>query len=472
MSIKKNSIINFIGAAVPLLLTLFTLPLYVQTIGEERFAVVSIAWIILGYFGFFDLGLSQATASAVAKTGDQYLSQRGEIYWTALTINGFFGLIGGALAWVAGYVFFRDYFATSVDLKSEILGVLPWLAIAVPIATISGVQIGCLQGREKFIAINKISIAGSFLLQLLPLAAAITISPRLNVIMPVTVLSRVVVLILLGASVNKDFQIARRPIFKKKLAKELLNFGGWVTVSGIISPILTTFDRFIIGAIAGAKSVTYYTVPYNLASRVSIFPTSLTTALFPRLSGANSLDRRVYAKNAIAALILIMLPLLAFGILNFNAFLKIWMSLEFSRKSSGIGEVILLGMFFNSLARIPYVSLQASGRPDLVAKCHLVEVIPYCLILYFATIHFGAIGAAAAWTLRSCVDAILLFFFHGIEKRNLLNAIAASAFLFGLTLYSIFKSESTIAEEVGLNAFLIAPLLLWSGLMIRKIRRD
>jgi len=471
MSIKKNSIINFVGAGVPLLLTLVTLPLYVQTIGEERFAVVSIAWIILGYFGFFDLGLTQATASEIAKTNDQESLRRSEIYWTALTINGVFGTVGGVLAWLVGYVFFRDYFATSFELKKEILGILPWLAIAVPIATISGVQIGFLQGRERFLLINKISIAGSFFLQLLPLVAAIAISPRLSVIMPVTVLSRVFVLLFLGVAVNRDLQFAKRPVFKKQLARNLLNFGGWVTVSGIISPILTTFDRFLIGALSGAKAVTYYTVSYNLASRVSIFPTSLTTALFPRLSGANSNDRRAYARNGVAALIVVMLPLLAFGILNFNIFLRIWMNPEFAGKSSGIGEVILLGMFFNSLARIPYVSLQASGRPDLVAKCHLAEIVPYCLLLYLGTLHFGAVGAAGVWAVRSCVDSALLFFLHGVEKTNLLHAVIASIFLLALTIYAIHRVDAGIAGQIELNAFILIPLILWSGIMIKKIRR-
>lgn len=470
MSIRKNSVINFFGTSVPLLLTLITLPWYIKEIGEDRFAVVSIAWIILGYFGFFDLGLGQATASEVAKSGGKDSSKTREIYWTALIINGCFGLIGGGVAWVFGYVFFSGHFATSYEIKTEILGVLPWLAVAVPIATLSGVQIGCLQGKERFWEISKISILGSFLSQVVPLIAAVCFSPTLSVVMPATVLCRVVIIVLLANAVRKDFPILNRPVFNRVLAQQLLGFGGWVTISGIISPILTTFDRFLIGAIIGAKAVTHYTVSYNLASRVSIFPSSLSVALFPKLSGASMSDRKLYARNSISALIALMFPLLAFGIFNFQTFLRLWMGPDFAAKSGGVGELVLLGMLFNSLARIPYVSLQASGRPDVVAKCHLLEVIPYCVILYFATKQFGIVGAAAAWTLRSGIDALLLFRLHGIERDTFIAIFSAFAVLLGVMLYAVIGPEISGIGRILLNAIFLPPMVFWGFKVIKKIK--
>ena len=50
-----------------------------------------------------------------------------------------------------------------------------------------------------------------------------------------------------------------------------------------------TIDRFLIASLISMTAVGYYTVSYELVSRLSIFPTSIVTTLFPALSciGAN-----------------------------------------------------------------------------------------------------------------------------------------------------------------------------------------
>jgi len=54
--------------------------------------------------------------------------------------------------------------------------------------------------------------------------------------------------------------------------------------------------------------------------------------------------------------------------------------------------------------------LQASGRPDLTAKLHLVEVPCYLALLYWGIRTRGIEGAAIAWTSRLSIEAAVLFF--------------------------------------------------------------
>src|SRR5205085_1624642 len=74
-----------------------------------------------------------------------------------------------------------------------------------------------------------------------------------------------------------------------------------------------------------------------------------------------------------------------------------------------VGEVLLLGMWLNSLAVIPYAFLQAQGRPDLPAKFHVLEVPPYIGGLVLGLHTGGILGAAWAWTARAGADGVLLF---------------------------------------------------------------
>jgi len=61
---KKNFFFNLVGMALPIVSSLVTVPIYIHHMGVERYGVLSVVWILLGYLGFLDFGLSRAGACA------------------------------------------------------------------------------------------------------------------------------------------------------------------------------------------------------------------------------------------------------------------------------------------------------------------------------------------------------------------------------------------------------------------------
>ncbi len=445
MSISRNTTYNITGSMVPLVVSLVTIPIYMRLIGEARYGVLAIVWLLLGYFGLFDLGLGRATAQRIAALRDSTIEERAQTFWTALTMNLGLGVGGGLLIWPIGSYFFANVFKIDEALRPEMQAAVPWLILAVPMATLSGVLTGALQGREKFLDLNLISACGTVLFQLLPLSVAMIWSVNLNTLLPASIFARLLILLLLFKCCWKHVFFGQFPSFACVQAGQLLRFGGWVSVSAFVGPMMVILDRFIIGALSGAKAVTFYTVPFQIGERSTIFSSSLTSAMFPRFAAAMPEEEQRLARKGLCVLAVVMTPLIATGVLLMEPFLTFWINTTFASQSALVGQVLLLGFWINGFAKIAFAQLQARGRPDLVAKCHLCEVLPYFGLLYLGLSQFGLAGAAVAFSLRVFLDFVLLAGYAGILRLSLRMLLPPSLILTGAFLLATkFKPENDV----------------------------
>lgn len=467
MSIRRNTFYNLLGAALPLLLSLATIPFYLELIGAARYGVMAIAWLLLGYFGLFDLGLGRATAQRIAALRNSTVGEIADTFWTALILNLGLGVIGGGLIWPVANYFFANIFKIDDVLRPEVIAAVPLLILAVPVATVSGVLIGALQGKEEFFELNLASTVGTVLFQLLPLATVMLFGVDLSGLLIAAISARIFTLLILFARCWHHIFRNQPAVFVIAQAKQLLGFGGWVTVTSFISPIMVTLDRLLIGSISGAQNVTFYTVPYQLAERSTVISGALASAMFPRFASSCEQEKIRLANEGLRAMVAIMTPVIIFGILFIEPFLAWWVTPEFSQQSARVGQLVLLGFWANSLAVIPYAQLQAQGRPDLVAKCHLAEIFPYLALMYFGLNFFGMIGAASAFSFRVFVDFFLLSRLSGVVQLSISGFFVPSALVLMAFVISVFIGENKL-----IYAVLVLLNLLFTGFWVLKNAKD
>ncbi len=456
MSLARHTVYNLIGAIGSLVIVLVTVPFYLERIGAVRYGILAIVWMILGYFGLFNLGLTRATTNRIAQLTDG--GERERVFWTAVVLNAGLGLAGGLILYGAGVILVGSILNLAPSLTHEIRVSLPYLAVAVPLSTTTGVFTGALEARERFGTANLIQLAGSFLYRVAPLLAAYFWSPALDVLIPVTVAARAVSALFFIPSLIRALPLRHAPNLQADQARGLLRYGFWITLTDIIGPILSTIDRFVIGALDGAAAVTYYVIPTNLASQGSILPGSLSRALFPRLSAAEPSAARKIAAHAVMALNSLTTPLVILGIFLMHPFLALWISPAFAARAAPVGEIFLLGIWVNGLAYIPLTLIQAQGQPDLTARFHLFELVPYLALLWFGLVEYGLPGAAMAWVIRVGVDTALLFGFSGLLVRPVIARFGLSFLLIagsGLLLIGLPPSP-LLRAGVGAVWFLLA----------------
>lgn len=461
MSTKRHTVYNLTGAIIPLVVALVTIPTYLNLIGDVRYGVLMLAWVLLGNFGIFDLGLGRALAQRMAALRYAKPSARATAFWTALGASALFGILGGAILLPVAGSFFASMSAIPPTIRSEIEIANIWLALAVPIATISGSLTGALQGDARFFRLNVSSIVGATLFQVLPLFAAILGHVELSILLPVVIISRLISMAALLYACKDYLSSWRQAGWSRIEFFIMFRLGGWISVSSLVSPIVLAADRVVIGALSGTSAVTHYGIPYQLGERSTIFSFAIASALFPRFATAEGDEASRLASEGQRLIAVVMTPAMIVAVIALGPFLGWWVSPTFAQKATLIGQVLLIGFWISGFSKIPHLQLQATGRPDLVAKTLVAQIVPYGIILYFAISQLGTLGAAIAFAIKALLDSFFLSWLTKELKLILGVAAVPSLLLLAALWFSSMLNVTDNGWIIGVSVLL--PLsLAWS----------
>ncbi|KPF41116.1 flippase [Rhizobium sp. G187] len=399
-----NFLVNLIGAVAPIPVLILTVPLYIHHVGDARYGVISLIWVMITYLSFLELGLAPATIKALAGIDLADKRERARVIVTSFSINATMTFFGAFLLYLLSSYIVGSVVEVPVELEGEIKTAMPWIALLLPLVILNGAGIDTLEAREAFKLANVLQVSGTIFAQILPLAFAIFISPDLGTVIPGAVIARVILMVAIMIAIRWLEGPIRITDFDPLRARKLLSYGGWVTISSILSPILGSLDQLMIGRFFGVATVTYYSVPLNLITRSQILPGAISRAIFPRLASSEADDA-----SALSARVLIVTALLYGGvcastILLMDPLLTLWLGDVFTDKASLPASLLVSSIWFNALIFAPYFLLHSQHRPDLIAKLHLGLLIPFAVVLIILTKEFGLVGAATAAILRTMVD--------------------------------------------------------------------
>jgi O-antigen/teichoic acid export membrane protein len=463
--LAKNSILNLLGLALPMIVALFTIPMLISGMGTDRFGLLTIIWIGIGYFSLFDLGLGKAATKMISERVGGDVTQTRQIpsiIWTAIYLLLVLGCVGGGLIYLFSEYIVQSMLNIPVILHDEATLSIKILAAGIPIVVVTSALIGVLQSYQRFGAITIIRVPLGVLTFLGPLVS-LTYSNSLVLATEVLLFGRIIAffLYLFVAVLSKEELRAGR--FEKKSMVALFKFGSWITISNIIGPFMTYLDRFFVGSILGMTAVTFYVAPYEVISRSKILSKSITSVIFPAFTTTlkNNIVSFVYLyKQSSNVLFFTMIPVMSFLFLLAPELLNLWLGSDFVLNSLYVAQWLSAGWMINALAQPVAILLQSSGRPDLLAKTHMVELFPYLALLWMLTGEFGITGTAAAWFIRATLDAIILNEIAGrvvVEIKNEVSLVRIR--ILGVILSSIIFVN---IENLTIRLILLFLISLWS----------
>lgn len=410
--IAKNTLINLVGQILPVFVGIFTIPMLIKGLGTDRFGVLTLAWMVIGYFSLFDLGLGRALTQIIAtRLGKEEANELPGLVWTALGIMAVMGVVGAVIAGSLSPLLIAKVFKMPGQLRPETLQAFYILSASIPIVILSSGFVGILTAYQRFDLINAVRTPlglSNFIVPLLVLPFSTSLVP-ITLLLAVSRLASCVAQYWLCMRVMPSLRMEKR--FMPGAVKPLFSFGGWMTISNIVGPLMLYLDRFVIGAVISVTAVAYYATSYEIVTKLWIISGALIASLFPAFAAYNNDDESRTIQlltKSIAAIFISIFPIVLIIVTFSQEGLMIWLGKDFANNSASVLQWLSVGVFINCLAQVVYALIQGRGRPDITAKIHLLELIFYLPFLWWALRYYGIVGAAFAWTLRATIDLILL----------------------------------------------------------------
>ena len=418
----KNVSWNIVGLSAPSLVALYAFPRLIHGFGADRFGMLTLVWALVGTASIFDLGLNRALTAALSTRMAEGSAKRGinDLIWISLLCVGLAGAAVGCGVALAAPWLVHSYLNIPHGLQIDALRSLRILGLCIPCVLGANAFIGILAALHRFDYINAVRIpAGivSFVGPLISLHFSANVSAAV-IALTVARASGLLAYAFLCLRLIPTLLKFRR--IKWDLLPSLLQTGGWMTVSTVVSTVNGNIERFILGSLCTLTVVAHYATPNEIISRTSVISVAISGVLFPSFASHASRYARTGLREVCTQghryLLMAAFPLLFTIAAMAEPGLRLWLGWEFAAASWRILQILAVCGFLNSLNQMPLALLQASGNSKTCARFQLLEAPFYLLSMWASVTLFGGIGAAGVNALRLIVE---MTFFMWAARRVL-----------------------------------------------------
>ncbi|MHB1096108.1 MAG: oligosaccharide flippase family protein [Gemmatimonadaceae bacterium] len=465
----RQSLWSALGWILPALAALWAVPGLTRALGATGFGLLAIAWSLVGWFSAADLGLSRAVTQGVARAvARDARDDAAALTWSALALMTPASIAAAALLW-AGAPWVAGILKLGVESQDAGLHTIRWIALAIPATVLMTALRGVLEGTRSFALVSMLRIPLGIAFALVPLALAVRGFGVVGAVQGI-VLVRVIALIAHGFAALATLPELRRVQFANATTRRsLLAFGGWTTVSNVISPLMNAMDRVGIAALIPVAAVASYALAFEVGTKIWILTATLVPVMYPSFAALLATDSHSAAgrlEQGNRAILAVGTPvLIAFAALAVPG-MTWWVGKSLSAEAALSLQWLSIGLAANLSAQVALAFVQAADRPSLAAWGHIVQLPLYVLCLVWAVPRYGAAGAAAVWSARAIGDALWLLIAAGradravrTRWRSLLWWSGAATVIVGVVAAVAHAAPPAIA--------LLAGLSVWGLLMMR-----
>jgi O-antigen/teichoic acid export membrane protein len=480
LSLLRNAFSNLLGAVIPALVALGTVPLVVKGLGDANYGVYSLVTAIVGYFAVIDINVTAGSVKFIAEFNAHKDQRRiDETVFFGLTVYSLLGLLGGIGLFLGAHFFVTSVFTVPPGLVGEAVATLRLAALGFFLGQLQSYLNSIPQSLMRYDIASRIEMVFGTGVPLLTVA----------VLMLGYGLFEVILLRVIASAINCAvlWRCIRRLLpalaWRKPgaaIRRELLGFSAYSFLSRFATLSYAYADKLIIGALVGVTGLAYFTVASTLANRILSLTYRLSGVFFPAasaLAARGELERlrTLYLKASryvvfINASVLVLVAVFSYQILYY------WMNPQFARAGQVVLAVMALSQFIDSLTSLPSLVNDGMGHPRFSGMFALARAVFGLVVVWLGVDGWGIAGAAWGHLIASILlTCAFLVAVHGRTVPARLADLARHAYLpsvFGVGLVAIAADAGNRLFDGGpldlvlLVLLTMALLFAWGALFV------
>jgi O-antigen/teichoic acid export membrane protein len=437
LSLLRNAFSNLLGAVIPALVALGTVPLVVRSLGDASYGVYSLVTAIVGYFAVIDINVTAGSVKFIAQFNADRSKPRAqeridETVFFGLSVYALLGIIGGLGLFFGAHALVTRVFAVPAALVPEAVATLRLAALGFFLGQLQSYLQSVPQALMRYDIAGRIEMAFGTGVPLLTVAM-LMLGHGLFAVILVRVAASAVNCTVLWHCIRRLLPELRYRRPGAAIRRELLGFSAYSFLSRFASLSYAHADKLIIGALVGVTGLAYFTVASTLANRVLSLTYRLSGVFFPAasaLAARGELERlrHLYLKASryvvfINASVLVLVAVFSYPIL------ATWMNPQFARAGQVVLAVMALSQFIDSLTSLPSLVNDGMGYPRLSGMFALARALFGLLVVYMGVAGWGIEGAAWGHLLASVLlTCAFLAAVHGRTVPARLGDLARTSY--------------------------------------------
>lgn len=405
MSLKKNTVANYLGQGWIALMGLAFVPVYIRYLGVEAWGLVGFMSMMQAWLTLLDMGLSPALSREMARF------QAGA--YSAPAIRDLMRSLeavycGVAVAVISGVWLMAPWLAVNwlgaskipAETVAQAIGVMGLVLAA---RMVEQVYRGAIQGLQRQVWLNGAQCVLSALRWGGAAGILIWVSPSIALFFLWQGMISVLSVFVLAFQTYRWLPLGGRSArFDLESLVGIRRFAGGMAATTLLTLLLTQVDKLLLSNLVAMEDFGYYTLAATASSGLYLLMSPIANAVSPRLTElvARSEPKTLVESyhNASQWLAVVLVPIAMVLSTFAEPVLYVWTgNSDVAGKTAPLLTLLALGTLCNGFLQVPYVAQLAHGwtgfavRVNTIALCFIVPVI------LWSVPHFGAVGAAWAW---------------------------------------------------------------------------
>jgi O-antigen/teichoic acid export membrane protein len=399
---------TFVTQIIKLALGIANVAIIARFLGPEGKGMLALALLVPGMLGLFLSGgieVANVYFAGSRRLDVPTLSANSVAFTILATIAGLGVAIGlGAAGW----------------LKVIVPGVPVWILLIAmlgfPINLVNGFFSTILQGLQRIVTLNLISLFNGFLTLILTLLLVVVLRFHLLGALIATLVSALSSLAVVVFFLRREGGVFI-PRWKHSVVRSTLSFGLKGQIGNMLQFFNYRLDMFILNVFLGAANVGIYTVSVKLAELLWYLPNAVGFVIFPKAAASKPEEMNIFTPKVF----LITLGLTALGGLGLTLVGRPVINIVFSSLFSAAYVpmlVLLPGVVLLGGAKVLTNEIAGRGYPHYnSANSGLALVITVVLDLFLIP-RYGVLGAALASSIAYIVIFLTAIGFYLTVSRR------------------------------------------------------